>query len=1380
MSAQSVKDAISAIDTIFGSVTVAGTIPPLLLSKESLTTTIGIAQLGVGTIQMFGKSVPVSGVALVNFGATSAALLDMRQDYLTNTPGKVKASDFYSALAGVTALAGALATVVLTSATIPVVATIAVTAAVLGSALSAFAIGAGVSKSTLDFAAAFDSMKSAFSNLGNVLGSAYDSRVIQTREHTLPELANLVDIQSVDDKHVSFTSLADQTKVVVDTSSMVDFGVDEVGRAYIRGVLGDQDPATGPTITFSKDGASSIVINGIQVGSIPPGAQVNMDGQSVVVDSLAGSLRGMVTVTQNGVTVRWQNGDGSVLSNTHTMVDWTFSPEKGASIVGMQLGGKKFVSGDAVQFIQSTSDQFAAQTTFTKAAADAARIGSRMVTADGVASANDNAQSLAYLADRLALANVSDRWAPVVLGGTILDGKYLSWSQSGALNQALSSIYQQRWNSIPSNISVVILGYGNEPMLPFAMRAASSTVVPPGMVASGAAVIYAEYVFKGYSALARGHAQAAGMALNSTTQNFSPDLATLQQWMQTQRYKTTQGYPNRLLTLGDTSLITMYTSTNKRFGSTAGKDMVAWIQDAGSVDQSIATAATQEDNAFGTATAAATAAMVANFSGQNGQRLQAIATAKTAASALSVAVGAFWQAHTQTQALTARLEQLRNGLNALVPQNASYTGHLPGGAMFHSPGDADFASATFSAYGKALQHAADRKVVMDELLAAFAQSSGYTRAYLGRNGETVVLGNGFNLMLAGAGENRFTLSQNVDHLLVSASAGNTVLSGFQVGEAGDQVQLAGLDNADTVFVRRVSEGIEITAAYDSHSVVLTGADITKFDLFSNLTGTTTVSFANDSAAGIRSLARPLLFDGLVHVNSLVASAFGDTLIGGAWASVLKGGAGNDTFVVTGENTRIFGENGFNTLSYAEANRGVEVTWAVGPKKSYYDDTGEYFEWIGSDNFGSTFERVQKIVGSNFNDILRGNTTKDVLNGGAGNDLLIGDAGNDTLDGGEGADVMEGGAGDDVYYVDNVGDSIVEAAAGGTDTVFSALAINLATLGGGQVENTVLSGAAAVNLVGNALANRLEGNAANNVINGGAGADVMIGGAGNDTYYVDNAADVVTELSGGGTDTVYSYLSAYTLGANVERGRILASGAANLTGNATNNLIYAGAGNNRIDGAAGNDTVNYQYATSGVTVSLAVTTAQATGGSGSDTLVSIEHLTGSAHADTLSGSAGANTIQGGSGNDTISAGAGNDLLIGGLGNDRLIGGTGNDTYRFVRGDGQDVIVENDATAGNLDVAQFDGIQNNQLWFRQVNDDLEISIIGTSDKVLVDGWYTDAAQRVEEIRVGTTLLVDTRVQNLVDAMAAFSPPASGQTTLPAAYQTALTPVIAANWQ
>jgi Ca2+-binding RTX toxin-like protein len=96
------------------------------------------------------------------------------------------------------------------------------------------------------------------------------------------------------------------------------------------------------------------------------------------------------------------------------------------------------------------------------------------------------------------------------------------------------------------------------------------------------------------------------------------------------------------------------------------------------------------------------------------------------------------------------------------------------------------------------------------------------------------------------------------------------------------------------------------------------------------------------------------------------------------------------------------------------------------------------------------------------------------------------------------------------------------------------------------------------------------------------------------------------------------LSSYTLGTNVENGRILSTGAANLTGNSLNNVLYAGVGNNVLDGSTGTDTVSYAYGvtgTTGVTVSLALTTAQATGGSGSDTLIGIENLTGSAYADT---------------------------------------------------------------------------------------------------------------------------------------------------------------------
>jgi hypothetical protein len=46
-------------------------------------------------------------------------------------------------------------------------------------------------------------------------------------------------------------------------------------------------------------------------------------------------------------------------------------------------------------------------------------------------------------------------------------------------------------------------------------------------------------------------------------------------------------------------------------------------------------------------------------------------------------------------------------------------------------------------------------------------------------------------------------------------------------------------------------------------------------------------------------------------------------------------------------------------------------------------------------------------------------------------------------------------------------------------------------------------------------------------------------------------------------------------------------------------------------------------------------------------------------------------------------------------------------------------------------------------------------------------------------GKTLL-DSQVNNLVNAMAAFAPPAAGQTTLPDNYAASLSPVIAANWQ
>lgn len=91
-----------------------------------------------------------------------------------------------------------------------------------------------------------------------------------------------------------------------------------------------------------------------------------------------------------------------------------------------------------------------------------------------------------------------------------------------------------------------------------------------------------------------------------------------------------------------------------------------------------------------------------------------------------------------------------------------------------------------------------------------------------------------------------------------------------------------------------------------------------------------------------------------------------------------------------------------------------------------------------------------------------------------------------------------------------------------------------------------------------------------------------------------------------------------------------------------------------------------------------------------------------------------------------------------------------------------------------------ISSDQLWFRQAGNDLEVSIIGTADKATVQNWYLGDSYRVEQVKSGDSkVLQHIDVDKLVSAMAAFAPPAMGQTSLAASQQTALAPVLAANW-
>jgi hypothetical protein len=106
------------------------------------------------------------------------------------------------------------------------------------------------------------------------------------------------------------------------------------------------------------------------------------------------------------------------------------------------------------------------------------------------------------------------------------------------------------------------------------------------------------------------------------------------------------------------------------------------------------------------------------------------------------------------------------------------------------------------------------------------------------------------------------------------------------------------------------------------------------------------------------------------------------------------------------------------------------------------------------------------------------------------------------------------------------------------------------------------------------------------------------------------------------------------------------------------------------------------------------------------------------------------------------------------------------YHFSRGEGQDVIYDYDTTAGNSDVLAFGAdIAADQLWFKKSGSHLEISVIGTTDKVTINNWYTGSAgtYRVETIKAGDGATLDhLEIQTLVNAMAGYAQPQD--TTLP----------------
>uniref|UniRef100_UPI00247A245A Calx-beta domain-containing protein n=1 Tax=Methylobacterium segetis TaxID=2488750 RepID=UPI00247A245A len=260
-----------------------------------------------------------------------------------------------------------------------------------------------------------------------------------------------------------------------------------------------------------------------------------------------------------------------------------------------------------------------------------------------------------------------------------------------------------------------------------------------------------------------------------------------------------------------------------------------------------------------------------------------------------------------------------------------------------------------------------------------------------------------------------------------------------------------------------------------------------------------------------------------------------------------------------------------------------------------------------------------ITGTNSADVLVGSGA------GTGNDLLKGLKGADTYQFGvgSGTDIVSEEGGDasqsiidrlyftgrkavQMLFFRSGSDLVIDAGGGDTVTVQGQYDSTSTVKRVEQLKDTgAFEYSLTAGLVGSAATDILVGTDGDNTMTGAGGDDILFGGVGNDS------------LSGGADD----------------------------------DLLAGGLGNDRLDGGAGIDTATYaDIKTGGVTVSLALTTAQNTGAGGIDTLVNIENLTGSSGDDKLSGNAGNNILDGGAGNDVLEGGAGNDILNGGDGND----------------------------------------------------------------------------------------------------------------------------------
>ena len=556
-----------------------------------------------------------------------------------------------------------------------------------------------------------------------------------------------------------------------------------------------------------------------------------------------------------------------------------------------------------------------------------------------------------------------------------------------------------------------------------------------------------------------------------------------------------------------------------------------------------------------------------------------------------------------------------------------------------------------------------------------------------------------NLSLLGK-DNIDAIGNHLNNTL-TGNEGNNILNGGQ----GVDLMIGGLGD-DIYYIDSINDKITELSNQGNDTVI----------------STISYSLANTELEHITLIGTEhLKATGSSKNNILIGNEGNNTIDGGTGNDTLTGGLGDDTYII---------DNASDVIVEL-ANQGNDTVFSQ-VSYSLGGTSIENLRLIGTGTLNAT--------GNDENNLIVGNNANNDLSGGKGSDTLEAGAGNDTLRGGDGADFLLGGGGNDTYYIENQDDFIKELPLIGTDTVISTLNYTL----GAYLENLTLEGSATSgdgneldnNIVGNTNDNILNGYRGNDTLDGGVGADTLIGGIGNDTYIIDNINDVITEFDKQGIDTVQSKIT-YSIASLefIENLTLLGFGDLSATGNKLNNIIKGNDAKNTLDGGEGIDTLLGGNGDDTYIVDNLNDQVIEVADNGTDTIQTnlsyiltdnIENLilTGTSH---ITGTG--NTLS-----NKLIGNAHDNILNGLSGNDTLEGGAGNDSYIFTRNSGMDEIFDN---LGN-NTLLINNLLLSELGFSKASNNLEVSINGRSDKVIIRDWYTNNNNRMSlQLTDGTTL-------------------------------------------